>query len=58
MIILGVMFIITFQISVVEVQVSDAWPTCDLVLMTATKPCLVWLQFPSRVSLKGPVTVR
>ena len=57
-IILGVMFIITFLTSVLEIQVPDTWPTCDFVLMTATKSCLGWLQFRSRLSLKGPVTVR
>ena len=54
-IILGIMFI-TFHSSVVEVQVSYAWPTCDLVLMTATKSCLDWIEL--RVSFKGPVAVR
>ena len=52
-IILGVIFIITCHTYVVEVQVSDAWPTCDLVLVTTTKSCLDWIAL--RMSFKGPI---
>ena len=56
LIVLRIMFIVTFCTSVVEVL--DTWPPVIQFLMATTKSCHEWLTIHNLQSLKGLVTER